>query len=196
MSNSLYEICSVFSLSLVLNTLERLTLFDSLVPLSSVTTYVAKDGVFIRTLECYMSSGILAVPGGQAGELLVGYPSTSLSTNQATESGRMQLRCYLGAVLYKPEDVLILNHIACDGIGEQGKIEGFKTDANEVQSGVITITGHADAPDKAYHGSMWKYDNGKMNLIRSNAGHLGIMDSPEGVCRLYGSQQYERASAF
>ena len=51
----------------------------------------------VRSVECVMSSAIIASPNGEAGELLVGYPMTGVSTSQATETLRIQLRTYLAA---------------------------------------------------------------------------------------------------
>lgn len=75
-------------------------------------------GVFVTFLKLRMGTGILSVPGSSVGELLLGYPSTSVSTNAATESGRMQLRCYLGAVVYRPEQVLLMEDISFEGIDD------------------------------------------------------------------------------
>jgi len=57
---------------------------------------------YILHYRLSMLSGILGVPNGanqQTGELLIGYPSTLVGTDVATETGRMKLRMYLGAVL-------------------------------------------------------------------------------------------------
>lgn len=66
-----------------------------------------------------MLSGILAVPNGSGqntGELLIGYPSTLVGTDVATETGRMKLRMYLGSVLYRRENVMVLPDIAFNGV--------------------------------------------------------------------------------
>jgi hypothetical protein len=68
-----------------------------------------------------MLSGILAVPNGSGqntGELLIGYPSTLVGTDVATETGRMKLRMYLGSVLYRRENVMVLPDIAFNGVKE------------------------------------------------------------------------------
>jgi len=71
----------------------------------------------IRKMKLVMSSGILAAnPGSQTGELLVGYPFSAVSTSQSTESMLLKLRVYLGSVLYRPENILILPHIAFEGV--------------------------------------------------------------------------------
>jgi len=66
-------------------------------------------------MEAVMSSGILAVPGADTGELLIGYPFTSVSTS-STEIVKIQLRVYLGSVLKKPENVLLLRNICFEGL--------------------------------------------------------------------------------
>ena len=64
-----------------------------------------------------MSSGVLvANPGSETGELLIGYPFSAVSTSQSTEQMTIKLRCYLGAGIYRPENVLILPHIAFEGL--------------------------------------------------------------------------------
>jgi len=72
----------------------------------------------VRVVKLVASSAILAAPGSNTGELLVGYPFTGVSTSQAEERMRIQLRCYLGAVLYQPENVLILPNVFVEGIQE------------------------------------------------------------------------------
>ena len=55
-----------------------------------------------------MSSAIVATrPGSETGELLMAYPQTGVSTNQSTETMKMQLRMYLGCAIYEPENLLI-----------------------------------------------------------------------------------------
>jgi hypothetical protein len=90
-------------------------------------TNMARAGSYlIRKMKLVMSSGILAAnPGSQTGELLVGYPFSAVSTSQSTESMLLKLRVYLGSVLYRPENILILPHIAFEGV-----TSGCETDAN------------------------------------------------------------------
>lgn len=50
-----------------------------------------EDQIYVRpNMEIVTSSAILAVPG--AGELLMAYPSTGISTSQTTETMKLQLR--------------------------------------------------------------------------------------------------------
>jgi hypothetical protein len=138
-----------------------------------------------------MSSAIMSVPNAGVGELLVGYPSTAIATNAATESGRMQLRCYLGSVLYRPEDVLILPDVAFDGfVGAEPKT--YTQGEFDV---IIGSTG--DVPDEdqrfiderimPYECSLWSPGG---SLYRTNAGHLGDIDSPEQYHKVYGCNVY------
>ena len=62
-----------------------------------------------------MSSAIIAAPNGDAGELLVGYPMTGVSTSQATETLRLQLRTYMGAIT-NPESVFVLPNVSFEGL--------------------------------------------------------------------------------
>ncbi|MGB0547729.1 MAG: hypothetical protein ACPGR8_01230 [Limisphaerales bacterium] len=75
--------------------------------------------IVIRVYTAVMHSAILGIPNGadqQTGEMLVGYPSTMVGTDVSTETGRMRLRMYLGSVLYRPENVMILPDVAWGGL--------------------------------------------------------------------------------
>ena len=82
-----------------------------------------------RICKVVASSAILAAPGAGTGELLIGYPFTSVSTSQADERMRVQLRCYLGSVLYQPDNVLIMPNCHIDGIVEEEWVSGTLMDA-------------------------------------------------------------------
>jgi hypothetical protein len=71
-----------------------------------------------RIARVVASSAILAAPGSQTGELLIGYPFTGVSTSHAEERMRIQLRCYLGAALYQPDNVLIMPNVFVEGVTE------------------------------------------------------------------------------
>lgn len=62
------------------------------------------------------ASAIMAVSGADTGELLYAYPSTGISTSQTTEAMKMQLRVYMGAIVYDPTRVLVLPDIHITGI--------------------------------------------------------------------------------
>ena len=72
-----------------------------------------KDGYYAQ--KFLMSSAIIGVPGAETGELLIGYPFTSVSTNQRTESMTVGLRVYLGAVLKQLENVIVLPDVHFEG---------------------------------------------------------------------------------
>lgn len=83
-----------------------------------------KDGVemiLVRPqMVAVMSSAIVATrPGSETGELLMAYPQTGVSTNQSTETMKMQLRMYLGCAIYEPENLLI-----CPDVQFEGLVEG------------------------------------------------------------------------
>ena len=62
--------------------------------------------IFRKPMKFIMSSGVLvANPGSETGELLIGYPFSAVSTSQSTEQMTIKLRCYLGAGIYRPENV-------------------------------------------------------------------------------------------
>ena len=71
---------------------------------------------YIRRSRFKMLSGILAAPGAATGELLYAYSSCSVSTNPSTELGKLGLRVYLGAAIYKPENIFILPNIAFESV--------------------------------------------------------------------------------
>ena len=72
--------------------------------------------------------------------MLVGYPSTMVGTDVSTETGRMRLRMYLGSVLYRPENVMILPDVSWDGLKAIRKYELQLVDAkNAAVTDVSTI---------------------------------------------------------
>lgn len=74
------------------------------------------SGGVLRLHKVVTSSAVLAAPGSGTGELLIGYPFTSVSTSQADERMRIQLRCYLGSVLYQPDNVIVLDDVYIEGV--------------------------------------------------------------------------------
>jgi len=81
-----------------------------------------------------MSSGILAAPGAETGELLIGYPFTSVSTS-STEIVKIQLRVYLGAVMKRPENVILLRNIFFEGLREGSGNKMFDPSKHNVGDG-------------------------------------------------------------
>ena len=65
----------------------------------------------------------MIVAASGCGELLMAYPLTSVSTvATAPEQMRMQLRVFLGAAVFKSEDVVI-----CEDVKSEGVISGGGT---------------------------------------------------------------------
>jgi len=95
-------------------------------------------GSTIRRVKVIASSAILGQPG--AGELLIGYPFTGVSTSHAEERMRIQLRCYLGAALYQPDSVLILNNVFVEGVED---VRYFTFHDALVEEKVNWMCGHA-----------------------------------------------------
>jgi hypothetical protein len=207
-------------------------------PIRRSLVKLPNNGQFILHYRLSMLSGILGVPNGanqQTGELLIGYPSTLVGTDVATETGRMKLRMYLGAVLYKRENVMILPDIAFNGVinfgvysvmndsfegAPEGKLSNasgaairFAYDEDEgtrlggatgVDSLMSQVT-DADTPALSereikqvikdsrpfiYQGASWKKEGEKFHQATTNNGHLGCIDSPECIDRLYGVNAY------
>jgi len=66
-------------------------------------------------ITAVMSSAILAAPGHETGSLLVGYPFTSVSTS-SQEMMKVQLRVYLGSVLRRPDNVIVMKDVYFEGL--------------------------------------------------------------------------------
>lgn len=207
-----------------------LVMFDKTTASSGSSVAPAKS--YILHYRLSMLSGILGVPNGadqQTGELLIGYPSTLVGTDVATETGRMKLRMYLGAVLYKRENVMILPDIAFNGVINfgvyttgstleptidtaagaatrvtyNGTGAGSRTfDATEVstlaekdtpflpKTDIEKVVG--DSRPFIYQGASYTKDKttGKFVQLTANNGHLGCIDSPACIDRLYGVNAY------
>lgn len=71
-----------------------------------------------RATKVIASSAILGAPGSNTGELLYAYPSTGCSTSHTQEQMMIQLRVYLGAALYQPENVLILRDVLIESVSK------------------------------------------------------------------------------
>lgn len=85
----------------------------------STGKYMQSDGTNkYRKTTFICSSAILAAPGSNTGELLVGYPSTGCSTSHSQEQMMIHMRCYLGAAIYQPENILVLRDVFIEGVKE------------------------------------------------------------------------------
>lgn len=88
-------------------------------------------------MQLLMSSAILCTkPGNDTGSLLMAYPSTGVSTSQATESMKIQLRAYMGAVVKRPDNIVVIPDVQCEGlVGGHGctfaKDENFDLDGGD-----------------------------------------------------------------
>ena len=97
----------VFAINFNTQTLEDTTMA---IPKDKGATHV----VFRKAMRFTMSSGVLvANPGSETGELLIGYPFSAVSTSQSTEQMTIKLRCYLGAGIYRPENVSLHFGVLC-----------------------------------------------------------------------------------
>tara|TARA_Y100001938_G_C8098554_1_gene439890 strand:+ start:3660 stop:6299 length:2640 start_codon:yes stop_codon:yes gene_type:complete len=76
----------------------------------------AKPTHYVRRVRFSMLNAVIAKAGSETGSLLVGYPMTSVSTNARTEAMTVALRVYLGAILKRPENALVLPHVAFGGV--------------------------------------------------------------------------------
>lgn len=154
----------------------------------------ATGGQYMRKVTCVMSSAIIASPNGEAGELLVGYPMTGVSTSQATETLRIQLRTYLGCAITNPESVFVLPNVSFEGITGDPNVLTAITDttygpeatAFQSQSPVWMEKKQA----VAHHGTMRTLAEGKVTKEYQNRGHFGCLDSNDGVPRLWGARVF------
>lgn len=92
-----------------------------------VVQYISGQNRIFRRTVFKMASAILGVSGKETGELLHAYSSCGVSTNPTTELGRLQLRAWLGAVVYKPENILIIPDVAFESVVQDQILFGFKS---------------------------------------------------------------------
>ena len=162
----------------------------------------------VRKLVVKMSSAILAKCGSDTGELLVGYPMTSVSTNQRTESMTIALRVYLGAVLKKPEHVTIIPHVAFEGVVSCEFLPDISvtvTDSaddvgigNAFQTGTMTAKFDFGSDNKGVEatyceGAVYRRNGAlanKYDQIVANTGPLGHLDHFNFVDSVHGLQLY------
>lgn len=91
-------------------------------PATGNAANVTDGDIIIRPRIRIMTSSMIVAASG-CGELLMAYPLTSVSTvATAPEQMRMQLRVFLGAAVFKSEDVVI-----CEDIKSEGVISGGGT---------------------------------------------------------------------
>ena len=132
------------------NTTYRITDFKNRV-WKEIKTDNTDDTYIIRPrMEILASSAILAVPGSETGELLMAYPSTGISTSQTTETMKMQLRVYMGAVVHRPDNVIILPDIMPNGVksGHGATAKGGEIGLDDANGGVpdLYVMTAADFP--------------------------------------------------
>lgn len=73
--------------------------------------------VYVRVIKASMSGIICGARGPQTGELLSAFPSTAVNTNSVSpEVLRLQLRCYLGAAVYREENVMYIPGVSFNGL--------------------------------------------------------------------------------
>ena len=128
-----------------------------------------------RRLTLKMSSAILAAGGSDTGELLVGYPMTGVSTNARTESMTVALRVYLGAVLKRPENVIVIPHVAFEGIIEDKFVDA--TPGQETSCGGIKVA--IDGKEYISYQGAYRTENSNGTWTKHpNNGPLGHLDDP------------------
>ena len=140
-----------------------------------------------------MSSAIIATPNGEAGELLVGYPMTGVSTSQATETLRIQLRTYMGCAITNPENIFVLPNVSFEGLLEDPNIIVAADDDTGYDGNPKVIHEAVDAGGArvAHHGTMRILDDaGKVVSMYQNCGHFGCLDSRDGVPRMWGARVF------
>ena len=131
--------------------------------------------VAVVTYKMRMQSAIIGVAGQDTGNLLMQYPRSTVSSDASTESGRLQLRVYMNAILKRPENILVLKHVAFNGF---------------VEPPTVTFVADPTAAKDlgAYPGTVLDKD-GK-NVKVSNTGHFGPLDDIIRCAPLHGMQIY------
>jgi hypothetical protein len=99
-------------------------------------------------MKAVMSSAILAAPGSETGELMIGYPFTSVSTS-ASEYVKIQLRVYMSAILKRPENVIIMRDVFFEGL-ESGHGQSFTPAEDNEPADLVFIPVPADQIDESY----------------------------------------------
>lgn len=128
----------------------------------------------VAKLVLWTSSAIIGKPGEETGELLVGYPFTSVSTNQRTESMSVQLRVYLGAILKQPENVIVINDCCFEGVEYFGSTE----------TGDTLPTGSLQ--------NLSTFDGSSKQLTRRHHNILGELDDPQKCVAMHGVQVFKK----
>ncbi len=174
------------------------------------------NGNLYKILRLKMLHAILAVPGADTGNLLMQYPRSTVSADASTESGLMQLRVYMGAVLKRPENVLIMRNVAFNGIEYESDLktldqlyddfqaanapdipelnEWFQANRRPGAPGAGNYNAvQIAAFDNTFNVSMGTVYDPNGNILRTNNGVLGHLDDVAMVHRLYGSQIYDES---
>jgi len=170
-----------------------------------------------------MHSAILGIPNGanqETGEMLVGYPSTMIGSDVSTEVGRLRLRMYLGAAIYRPENVMILPDVAWGALKNieeidlgdvnPGSATGFRLIKESPTTFTLTVPGtnsniigpsdgtlNASAQGAGVYSKLQGLTiyqaatfDGDNKPKKMNTGHLGCLDSPECGDRVFGNHVY------
>ena len=163
------------------------------------------DAPKYKILVLKMLHAILAVPGSDTGNLLMQYPRSTVSADASTESGLMQLRVYMGAVLKRPENVLIMRNVAFNGIVFESNVmtmdeivrENPENCPPDLEDVLNTMRDDEAAFDELFQNRFHPQNgttyNAQHNVEASNSGSLGHLDDVSMVHRLYGSQIYDEA---
>lgn len=172
--------------------------------MNRVNDDIPRGAVYYRLIKLKMMHAILAVPGADTGNLLMQYPRSTVSADASTESGLMQLRVYMGAVLKRPENVLIMRNVAFNGIEAQTELlrENTRLDDGRLReyslppvAGIAnpTLADLENDPTTNFniHNGTVHGPNGA--LVRTNDGPLGHLDDVAMAHRIMGSQVYDDA---
>jgi len=175
--------------------------------LSDWNSKAAKFQQCFKVYEIDTLHAILGVGDGNTGNLLMQYPRSTVSMDASTESGKMQLRVYLGSILNRPENVFVFRNVAFNGIRE---IEQTDTSDKCYSMLMKGSTNQASAAFEAFfkrgevdynkvnddvffcNGTIYKETMaGHTEILRSNDGLLGTLDSIEKCRAFMGAQVFE-----
>lgn len=152
---------------------------------------------YVRKVKVLMSSAILAKSGSETGEMLMAYPNTAFTNdNTSPEVFKLQLRVYLGAAVYQPNNIMICPDVHFEGVIDSfvdAKMTDGETNNETIEPLVIgDANGEAEPgqrantqPVYAFPGATYEDAAGTKQLV-ANSGHFGVLDSPAGAAKMAG----------
>lgn len=159
---------------------------------------IKNEAIVYRAVQVVASAAIMGIPGDKTGNMLFGFPFTGVSTSHAEERLRIQLRLYLGAALYKPQNVLVMPDAFVENVVEQFF---FGNDADNVRT-LMDILSAQPTCDVAVRGdgytatstfSVLDADGTSIGTGKVKAIDAGAANGPVDTCTFEASTTYDWA---